>query len=407
MRGSKLPRMDKPIFDLGRLLEPIERTGFFGRYWEREVLHLSRSNVSYYDDVLSTHDLEQLIQSPLARYPAIQLSKGGAYFPPEVYSEDLKSGTSTFTGVPDVQKIAAEYRAGATVVLPALHRFWTPLRNLCAGIEQELDHVVHANAYLTPGNTSGFTPHYDTHEVLVLQIAGTKHWRIYEPPVVLPHRRQPFNPIGYSLPSKPLLEVDLGPGDLLYLPRGHVHTTTTSASYSAHVTIGIAVYTWLDLAGELLQAGMTSARLRQALPPGFAHRPELLPALKEDLEGALDELRDSAPGERLIEMLVARVRSGKVAERGTFRADVVVIAADTLLECPAPTDFRVGRQGTKVTLEFRQRRVVLPGEALQTLEYMRTKRTFRAMDLPGTLDIESKLTLLRLLHERDFLVVAL
>jgi len=84
--------------------------------------------------------------------------------------------------------------------------------HLCGGIEQELDHVVHANAYLTPGNTSGFTPHYDTHEVLVLQLAGTKHWRIYEPPVVLPHRRQPFNPVGYSLPSKPLLEVDLEPG---------------------------------------------------------------------------------------------------------------------------------------------------------------------------------------------------
>ena len=65
-----------------------------------------RSNVSDYDDVLSIRDLEQLVESPLARYPAIQLSKGGAYFPPEVYSEDLKSGTSTFTGVPDVQKMA-------------------------------------------------------------------------------------------------------------------------------------------------------------------------------------------------------------------------------------------------------------------------------------------------------------
>ncbi len=128
--------MDKPIFDLRRLLEPIERTEFFGRYWEREVLHLSRRDALYYEDVLSIRDLEQLIESPLARYPAIQLSKGGSYFPPEVYSEDLKFGVNTFTGVPDVQKIAAEYRAGATVVLPALHRFWAPLRSLCAGIEQ-------------------------------------------------------------------------------------------------------------------------------------------------------------------------------------------------------------------------------------------------------------------------------
>lgn len=396
--------MENPTFDLAWLLDPLEPAAFFERYWEKEVLHLRRPDVKYYDEVLSIGDLEQMVANPMARSPAIQLSKGGAYFPPEVYSEDLKFGTNTFTGVPDVQKIAAEYRAGATVVLPALHRFWTPLQGLCAGIESEIDHVVHANAYLTPGNTSGFTPHYDTHEVLVLQISGTKHWRIYEPPVVLPHRRQPFTPVGYSLPPQPLLEVDLAPGDLLYLPRGHVHTTTTSSSHSAHVTIGIAVYTWLDLAGELMQSAMSSARLRQALPPGFASRPGSRPALKEDIEGVLDELRNSAAGESLIDMFVNRVRATKTSERGTFRSDVVVIAADTRLAAPAPTEYRIGQQGSKVTVEFRQRRLILPGEALRTLEFMRQVRSFRAVDLPDSLDIEATLTLLRLLHERGFLV---
>ncbi len=147
--------------------------------------------------MLTVGDIEQFIANPLARYPGDPTQQGRAsYFPPEVYSEDLKFGTNVFTGVPDVQKIAAEYRAGATVVLPALHRNWSSLRSLCASIEQELDHVVSCQRYLTPGNTSGFTPHYDTHEVLVLQLAGTKHWRIYEPPVELPSRKQIFKPCG-------------------------------------------------------------------------------------------------------------------------------------------------------------------------------------------------------------------
>ena len=69
-------------------------------------------------------------------------------------------------------------------------------KELCARIEGELDHVVHANAYLTPGNTAGFSPLYDKHEVLVLQIFGSKHWRIFAPLLKLPHRKQPFTPVG-------------------------------------------------------------------------------------------------------------------------------------------------------------------------------------------------------------------
>src|SRR5208283_1139855 len=99
---------------------------------------------------------------------------------------------------------------------------------------------------LTPGNTAGFSPHYDTHEVFVVQVGGRKRWRIYEPPIVLPHRSQPFVRAGYAPPA-PLLECELCPGDLLYLPRGYVHSATTSEGYSAHVTIGLTVYTWVEL----------------------------------------------------------------------------------------------------------------------------------------------------------------
>ena len=113
------------------------------------------------------------------------------------------------------------------MVLPALQRTWAPLRQLCAALEDEFSHPVHANAYLTPGDSPGFTPHYDTHEVFVLQIAGTKRWRVFQPPQPLPHRSQPFTPIGYALPA-PLLELELKPGDLLYLPRGYVHAANTS-----------------------------------------------------------------------------------------------------------------------------------------------------------------------------------
>ena len=64
-------------------------------------------------------------------------------------------------------------------------------------------------------------------------------------------------------------KANLKAGDLLYLPRGYLHSATTSDTYSAHVTIGVSVYTWADLVKELLQTCVDDADLRRALPPGW------------------------------------------------------------------------------------------------------------------------------------------
>jgi NAD(P)-dependent dehydrogenase (short-subunit alcohol dehydrogenase family) len=45
----------------------------------------------------------------------------------------------------------------------------------------DLGHPTQVNAYITPPSSRGFSPHYDVHDVFVLQVAGEKHWRIHEP----------------------------------------------------------------------------------------------------------------------------------------------------------------------------------------------------------------------------------
>jgi ribosomal protein L16 Arg81 hydroxylase len=167
-------RAQPPAFDPAALIAPLEFDAFFREHWERKPLHLTRNDAHYYDRVLTNADLDGIISSADLRYPAIQLVRNGSYLPAEAYTSNIRHGTEAFNGVPDLEQIQSEYRSGATVVLPALHRTWSPLRNLCAALEDALSHPVHANAYLTPADSPGFTPHYDTHEVLVLQIAGTK-----------------------------------------------------------------------------------------------------------------------------------------------------------------------------------------------------------------------------------------
>jgi ribosomal protein L16 Arg81 hydroxylase len=97
--------------------------------------------------------------------------------------------------------------------------------------------------YFSTAHTVGFTPHWDNHEVFALQIYGEKIWKIYD---------KIADDVPYSQSviladdAKPLLEVTLRAGDLLYVPRGYVHSVHTAASSSLHITLGAFPPTYSD-----------------------------------------------------------------------------------------------------------------------------------------------------------------
>ena len=306
------------IPDFAALLAPVLPDDFFRDHWERKPLHLSRGDARYYDGVLTNDDLESIISYADLRYPAIQLARDGGYVAPDSYTKNVPFGRDFFNGVPDIAQIQSEYRSGSTVVLPALHRTWAPLRELCESLENDFTHLVHANAYLTPKETPGFAPHYDTHEVFVLQVAGSKRWRVFQPPLALPHHTQPFTPKGYV--PRPLLELELKQGDLLYLPRGYVHAAHTSQVHSAHVTIGISVYTWVELLSELIASSKEFHQFRTALPPGFARREEVKKMLKDGFAMGTHRLIGNCDSDRLIDDFLQRIKS-RIRQGGTFQSE--------------------------------------------------------------------------------------
>jgi ribosomal protein L16 Arg81 hydroxylase len=391
-------------FDLAALIAPALPEEFLREYWERKPLHLSRGDARYYDSILTNEDLERIISSADMRYPAIQLARNGSYLAAEAYTKNIKHGSEFFNGVPDIGQIQSEYRSGSTVVLPALQRTWEPLAELCAVLENDFSHAVHANAYLTPGDSPGFTPHYDTHEVFVLQIAGDKRWRLFDPPLTLPHRTQPFTPIGYALPA-PIIELHLKPGDLLYLPRGYVHTAHTSHGHSAHVTIGITVYTWVELLSELVASSKEIAGFRTALPPGFATRDGLKKSLNDGLLQCLDQLRHDSDRDRVIETFLQKVRSGRIPPRTIFKSDVRVIGLHTHLKAPEAGRYRISMEQRSAVLEFEGRKFVLPDKIRATIDEMCRRKSFRPGELSGPLDNDGKLNLARYLHGERFLTL--
>lgn len=41
--------------------------------------------------------------------------------------------------------------------------------------------MVGTNVYLTPPQSQGFAPHYDDIEAFIIQLEGSKYWKLYKP----------------------------------------------------------------------------------------------------------------------------------------------------------------------------------------------------------------------------------
>jgi ribosomal protein L16 Arg81 hydroxylase len=401
--------------DLASLLHPVSLNDFFSGYWGKTPLFVQRADEGYYQELLTNRDIENIISTADMRYPAIGLAKDGWFFPPNAFTKNVKIGLLSFDGAPDLDKISAEYRKGATITMPALHRTWAPLTELCARLEEQLDHSIHSNVYITPGRSAGFPPHYDTHDVLVLQIAGKKRWRIDEPQIRLPHDSQTFKPQGFA-PGPRLMETELLAGDLLYLPRGYVHSTITSECHSAHITIGINIYNWIDLADSVLasvaaefkQICIQNEQYREALPAGFASRTELRSGMKERLTQMLRTV--STDLDRPIDQFLHSLKAARIRVPTRFQTEVEVISASSLLQTPPAHRYHVAQGKDRLLLNFdgkehvfTERSGATPAQMGATLNAMCTRAVFRIADLPDSLDTDTTLSFARYLQGIKFL----
>ncbi|MDI9312319.1 MAG: cupin domain-containing protein [Limnohabitans sp.] len=140
----------------------------------------------------------------------------------------------------------------ATLIFNKIHNRDSKLKELITSISLFLKSPVSANLYLSQAGVGGFGIHYDSHDVMVLQIIGSKQWKIFKPTKQDPlfymkyHDRIP--PV-----DNPYLELTLNEGDILYIPRGEWHSAIAENETSMHLTIGISNKTGVDFISWLGQ----------------------------------------------------------------------------------------------------------------------------------------------------------
>jgi hypothetical protein len=343
-----------------------------------------------FDDLLSLEDVERMLCSGGLRHPAFRLVKAGERLELGDYTSDIPWRPTPFTGTIDVPSALTAFAGGATVVLQALHHTHPPLAAFCRLLEAELEQPVQANAYFTPRGSQGLPVHHDTHDVFCLQVAGRKRWLVYEAAIELPLRDQRYRP-ELGEPGEPVLDLVLEAGDTLYMPRGWLHEALTSDEDSLHLTIGVNVYTWLDAVRAALDDCADELAVRRSVPDDGVAPPDLLEVLEARLQP------DDVVRRRRSKLVRTRrpVLEGALTELRASDA----LTADTLLE-RRPTVLSELEDGALV---FEGKRLRVPERAVAELRAVaESEGPFRAEELPGELDAESRLVLLRRLIREGF-----
>jgi bifunctional lysine-specific demethylase and histidyl-hydroxylase NO66 len=252
-----------------------EPAKFAAAHWGRQPL-LSRADElagpDGFADLFSPAAVDELLSRRGLRTPFLRVAKAGTVLPAADFTGSGGAGAEIGDQVID-DKALALYASGATLVLQGLHRIWPPLIDFARRLGADLRRPLQVNAYLTPPQSQGFSTHYDTHDVFVLQIDGTKRWRIHEPVLADPLEQQAWggraDEVAATAAGEPALDVVLAPGDALYLPRGWLHAAEAQGVRSLHLTFGVRAMTRYALVEELLRMAVADQRLRATLPFGL------------------------------------------------------------------------------------------------------------------------------------------
>lgn len=194
--------------------------------------------------------------------PRLRLERGGDVTQGVFTSRQSRRGTVLRDLDPTV--LMARLREGATLIVDAVNELSPPLRTLCEGLAREFSASCQANLYACWGVSQGFDVHWDDHDVFIVQIEGSKSWRLYGSTLAAPTRRGPEQT--QQRPEEPLESRVLRPGDVLYLPRGYWHAAVGCGEPSLHITIGLTRKTGGDFLSWLSGRALSQTIVRRDLP---------------------------------------------------------------------------------------------------------------------------------------------
>ncbi len=259
-----------------------------------------------FTSLLTWPDLNEILALHQLDTPRLRLARDGQPIPADSflsYHPARRPHAPATTRIRSTE-LTQHLQQGATLILDAVDELHTPVRNLAADIEKALLARIQVNMYAGWRTSPGFDLHWDGHDVLILQISGRKHWKVY--PMTREHPVE-GDPKKENPPDTPVWEGLLNDGDLLYIPRGWWHVAVPLDEPTLHLTVGIHRATGLDFVSWFADRLRSSTDVRNDLPRlGTASEKG---AYLEQLRGAWTQAWHPGLMEEYFAMLDAHARS--------------------------------------------------------------------------------------------------
>lgn len=204
-------------------------------YWQRKPLlfHFDPSILSDYDALVSFDDLLDVASSGL------RWSDNNAAMVSTVRVGDTKDFRFDYshTGQYIQRDEMIDLAKRSTILIGTVHSIHAGVSKVVLAFQRGFGLIASSNIYSTQPDFATASPlHTDRMDAFVIQTSGSKHWKVYEPGV--------HNPVfgvhgdaqwakggGKGLPvdviGELLIDTELRPGSILYLPRGFPHGTST------------------------------------------------------------------------------------------------------------------------------------------------------------------------------------
>ncbi len=381
------------------LIHPASKKEFFEQYFEKQPLVIKRNDPGYFGHLLSLDEIDRVLTTLDRNTDQIILKNAKRPLSEEDYAVD---------GELDVARTCQLFAEGSTITLAFLDTVVPQLTQFCRSLEKDFSCPFQTNIYLTPPNAQGAKAHYDTHDVFVLQVSGTKKWVIYGTPVELPLPGQDFDLEVHAL-GEVSQEFTLEAGDLAYVPRGVVHDAHSTDTTSLHITAGILRYTWTDLLLEFLaSASLRDAEFRKSLPPEFAREGFDRAQARENLQRLLKRAADAGDFDRALDHFaddfISKCRPmlrGQMAQISALEH----LTAGSVAGARPNAIFRISAEGDSVHVDCYGRRITFPSQAAEAVRFALNNVRFTVGDLPGHLDDDEKNVIVRRLVKEGLAIL--
>lgn len=388
-------------FQFEWIIDPVSEDEFYSKFYEKKICRIERADADYYKSLLSLEVVDEVLHSQKLSYPKISMVNSNHKTP--INSELFTSSNGETI---NSAKLLKQFAEGSSIVLSGLHDHVSSLGTFVDYMFKYFSHKFQTNVYLTPANAQGFKTHYDTHDVFILQIEGSKKWRIYDNPIELPLQSQGFD--DQVEPGEVQEEFILNAGDMLYIPRGIMHDAESNDEISLHVTAGLLGYTWTDfLVESILHISKNDVEFRKYIPIGFAvhqkddeaiaHFKKLLTSLakngkpEEGLDRFFYELMaDKGPN------LLGQLNQINLLPKISLESEVTV--RSNLI-------YKVTENDEKVIIHLFGQEIEFPAFTKPVMEFIDQHQNFTVSEIPDCMDENGKVVFVKRLVKEGLLFI--